>query len=85
MKGTNNKKDISIEVDNLPTCDTFCTDGRFAHNSPNGQNFYSIIVNQYGKSPIIQDITFNLILRDSHEVITGHCSGSLGFEAEHLS
>jgi hypothetical protein len=66
-------------------CDTFWTDERFAHNSPNGQYFDSIIVNQYGKSPIIEDITFNLILRDSHEVIIGHCSGSLRFDAEHLS
>jgi hypothetical protein len=67
------------------SCNTVWTDERFANNSPNGQYFDSIIVNQYGKSPIIEDITFNLILRDSHEVIIGHCSGSLRFDAEHLS
>lgn len=133
LKGTIDKKDITIEVDNLSNCaqtgfdtkgaarfeilhyqktsldeneqitfygiaenvkfqtkpfilicDTFWIDERFAHNNPKGQYFDSIIVNQYGKSPIIEDITFNLIFRDSHEVIIGHCSGSLRFEAENL-
>ena len=66
-------------------CNTVWTNDRFAHNNPKDQYLDSIIVNQYGPSKMLMDMTFNLTLQDSHEVTIGHCSGSLRFEAKHLS
>ena len=66
-------------------CNTVWTDERFAHNNPKDQYFDSIIVNQYGPSKMLKDMTFNLTLQDSLEVPVGHCVGSLRFEIENQS
>ena len=66
-------------------CNTVWADDRFAHNDPKDQYFDSIIVNQYGPSKMLKDMTFNLTLQDSLEVPVGHCVGSLRFEIENQS
>jgi hypothetical protein len=64
---------------------TVWADERFAHNDPKDQYFDSIIVNQYGPSNMLKDMTFNLTLQDSQEVLIGYCTGSLRFEIENQS
>jgi hypothetical protein len=66
-------------------CNTVWADERFAHNDPKDQYFDSIIVNQYGPSNMLKDMTFNLTFQDSQEVLIGYCTGSLRFEIENQS